>query len=261
MEGPTYHLEGVVKSREEMQDFSGPLSLILSLLSKNKIEIRDIQVSVILDQFLEYMDEMRELDLEIASEFVQMASYLVYIKTKMLLSGDEEVSELGLLIASLEQMKSRESYSRIKLVTEELLKASENGMLLFAKPAEHLAVDKEYKYRHEIPELLRAIASVFSRAAYNPEPNVETIRTVTRPIVFGVREKSRQLVDWLKANGRASLRSLYMMSESRTELVATFISILELCGAGHLTIAIEGEDLLVTYAGGDAELFLRDLAD
>ena len=73
MENPTFHLEGIVKDKNELQDFSGPLSLILMLLSKNKIEIRDIKISEILDQYLEYLAEMERMDLEIASEFVQMA--------------------------------------------------------------------------------------------------------------------------------------------------------------------------------------------
>ena len=83
---PSYHLEGVIRTRDEMEDFTGPLDLILMLLSKNKIEIRDIQISLLLDQYLEYLRMMEQMDLEIASEFVQMASYLLYIKTKMLLN-------------------------------------------------------------------------------------------------------------------------------------------------------------------------------
>ena len=79
---PTYHLEGVIQNKEEMADFEGPLNLILMLLSKNKIEIRDIQISLILEQYLAYLDEMKAMDLEIASEFVQMASHLLYIKTR-----------------------------------------------------------------------------------------------------------------------------------------------------------------------------------
>ena len=65
MENPTFHLEGVVKSRDDVQDFEGPLSLILMLLSKNKIEIRDISISDILDQYLAYLDEMQRMDLEV----------------------------------------------------------------------------------------------------------------------------------------------------------------------------------------------------
>ena len=133
MENPSFYLEGVVREKNELQDFEGPLSLILMLLSKNKIEIRDIKISEILDQYLEYLDQMQKLDLEIASEFVQMASHLLYIKTKTLLTQEEEVSELEILIASLEQLKSRDTLSAVKQVIPQLKEASELGLLYFSK--------------------------------------------------------------------------------------------------------------------------------
>ena len=133
MENPSFYLEGVVREKNELQDFEGPLSLILMLLSKNKIEIRDIKISEILDQYLEYLDQMQKLDLEIASEFVQMASHLLYIKTKTLLTQEEEVSELEVLIASLEQLKSRDTLSAVKQVIPQLKEASELGLLYFSK--------------------------------------------------------------------------------------------------------------------------------
>jgi segregation and condensation protein A len=78
----------VVKSRrDEPEDFTGPLDLILLLLSKNKIEIRDIRISELLDQYLAYLEKMRELDLDIASGFEQMAAHLMFIKTRMLLAA------------------------------------------------------------------------------------------------------------------------------------------------------------------------------
>ena len=120
MEDPTYHLEGIIKTKEEMQDFEGPLSLILLLLSKNKIEIRDIKISEILDQYLAYLQQMESMDLDVASEFVQMASHLLYIKTKTLLAGEEEVSELELLMQSLEQLKSKDAFSSIQKLLPEL---------------------------------------------------------------------------------------------------------------------------------------------
>ena len=138
MENPTFHLEGIVKDKNELQDFSGPLSLILMLLSKNKIEIRDIKISEILDQYLEYLAEMERMDLEIASEFVQMASHLLFIKTRTLLAGDEEVSELEELMTSLEQLKCRDIYTAVQKVIPELKKASETGLLYFAKQPEPL---------------------------------------------------------------------------------------------------------------------------
>ena len=75
METPIYHLEGVVKAKEEqMEDFVGPLDLILHLLSKNKLEIKDIQLSLILDQYLAYLEKRQQMDLEVASEFVTMGN-------------------------------------------------------------------------------------------------------------------------------------------------------------------------------------------
>ena len=138
MENPNFYLEGIVRDKNEMQDFEGPLSLILQLLSKNKIEIRDIRISEILDQYLAYLDEMQSMDLEIASEFVQMAAHLLYIKTRTLLAGEEEVSELELLMTSLEQLKARGAFEALQQVLPELKAASERGMLYCAKAPEPL---------------------------------------------------------------------------------------------------------------------------
>ena len=116
MDGPIYHLERVVKVKaEDLEDFVGPLDLILHLLNKNKMEIKDIQISLILDQYLQWMSQRKELDLEVASEFVTMASHLVYIKTRMLLAiEDEEAqSEMDALIQSLEAV----SYTHLTLPT------------------------------------------------------------------------------------------------------------------------------------------------
>lgn len=89
MDEPRYHLGSVVHAKgETLEDFDGPLDVILLLLSKNKIEIQDIQISAILEQYLAYLDEMKRMDMEIASEFIAMASYLMYIKTRMLLSKE-----------------------------------------------------------------------------------------------------------------------------------------------------------------------------
>ena len=87
MESPVFKLEKVVHSRsEEMQDFEGPLDLILFLLGKNKLEIQDISISLICDQYIAWLEQRQRMDLEVASEFVIMASHLVYLKTRMLLS-------------------------------------------------------------------------------------------------------------------------------------------------------------------------------
>ena len=105
MDHPIFKLEKVVqpKTGETLEDFEGPLDLILFLLNKNKIEIQDIPIALILDQYLAYLEQRKQMDLEVASEFVTMAAHLMYIKTRMLLSiEDEEAqSEMDALIQSL----------------------------------------------------------------------------------------------------------------------------------------------------------------
>lgn len=250
MDNPTFHLDGVVKDRNELQDFDGPLSLILMLLSKNKIEIRDIKISEILDQYLEYLDRMEKMDLEITSEFVQMASHLLYIKTRTLLAGEEEVSELEELMTSLEQLKCKDIYSAVQRITPELKKASEKGLLYYAKLPEPLPdIKREYEYRHEPADLFRALYTVITRGGKPSEPELAH-RLAPSRIVYEVRTKSRELIDRLQ-NGPAKLSELYSECRSRSEIVATFISILELCSMGSVELTGDESDYTLSFTGGD----------
>ena len=130
---PSYHLEGVVHVCDELEDFTGPLDLILMLLAKDKIEIRDIQISQLLDQYLAYLQKMQEMDLEIASEFVQMASHLMYIKTKMLLTEEKEPTELEVLVSALEQLKNRDAIAAVREIAPDLGKLTEAGMKMHTR--------------------------------------------------------------------------------------------------------------------------------
>ena len=123
MDSPIYHLEKVVRAQtDDMEDFTGPLDLILSLLAKNKMEIQDIQISLILDQYMAWIEKRRALDLEVASEFITMASQLMFIKTRMLLSihDEEALSELDQLIASLEEHQRHENHAKIQAIIPQL---------------------------------------------------------------------------------------------------------------------------------------------
>ena len=260
MEDLTFHLEGIVKERNELQDFQGPLSLILMLLSKNKIEIRDIKISEILDQYLEYLAEMERMDLEIASEFVQMASHLLYIKTRTLLAGDEEVSELEELMSSLEQLKAKDIYTSVQKITPELKKASETGLLYYSKLPEPLPKSgREYEYRHEAADLFKALYAVVSRGGKPSEPEFAQ-RIAPSRIVYEVRTKSRELVELLR-KGETKLETLYAQCGSRSEIVATFISILELCSMGSIEIDGEEGDYSLRFVGGDIEEILQRIVE
>ncbi|MBQ7143641.1 MAG: segregation/condensation protein A [Oscillospiraceae bacterium] len=265
---PTFHLEGVLRNREELGDFEGPLNLILMLLSKNKIEIRDIQISEILEQYLEYLDRMKAMDLEIASEFVQMAAHLLYIKTRMLLTGDEEAAdELELLMRSLEQLKARDSYLAIKETLPELNRRAIQGMQVITKLPEPLPAEREYRYRHETWELLSALATALRRAPAAEEETEEQRARQRRSllpkrIVYPVREKSRELLLRLSTEEAVSLSRLYRESESRSEIVATFLSILELCSLGHTRmVRDEDEEIVVRFCGGDMEEILASIQE
>ena len=257
MENPNFHLEGVVRERDELQDFEGPLSLILMLLSRNKIEIRDLKISDILDQYLDYLERMQSMDLEIASEFVQMASHLLYIKTKMLLSsGEEEPGELELLMQSLEQLRARDTLAAIAKLMPELKKAAEYGMLHYTKLPEPSAEEKAaYAYRH----LLRALAQVYSRGGRTTDTR-EIIRAVPGRITYSVRDKSRELIARLR-NKNATLRELYASCASRSEVVATFIAVLELCSLGSLRLRRRGRGYSVEFLGGREEEILEKIVE
>lgn len=260
MENPSFFLEGVVREKNELQDFEGPLSLILMLLQKNKIEIRDIKIADILDQYLEYLDKMQSMDLEIASEFVQMASHLLYIKTQTLLSGGEEVSELEVLIASLEQLRCKDIQAEIQKITPELKKASELGMLYYAKLPEPLPQEhKEYNYRHEPVDLLKALCSIYSRGGKTV--NTEDVTSaMPHRIVYSVRDKSRQILSLLRSGG-VTLRELYLACASRSEVIATFVSILELCSMGSVAIERRDGDYGVSFVGGDVDEIIEKIVE
>lgn len=255
IEEPGFHLEAVVREKDNLSDFEGPLSLILLLLQKNKIEIRDIRISDILDQYLEYLDKMQKLDLEIASEFVRMASYLLYIKTKTLLNSDEEISELELLMESLEQLKNRDTLTAINRVTPILAEAYKTGALYISKPPEPASEDAgEYKYHHTSVELLAALYTALSS---NNEKivDVDTIRkAIPNKITYSVKTKSRQILSKLKLRNM-SISDLYSECSSSSEIVATFISVLELCSMGSVVISVSksGNDYEISFAGGDVD--------
>lgn len=261
MEDPNYYLEGVVREKDDMQDFEGPLSLILLLLSKDKIEIRDIKIADILDQYLDYLDKMEEMDLEIASEFIQMASHLLYIKTRMLLKSDEEeVTELELLIQSLEKLKNKDMLSTIQKVIPQLKEASDKGVLYFAKLPEPLPKKgRVYEYRHEPVDLLSALYGIYTRGGKTPDISVLE-RSVPRRIVYSVRDKSREILMRLRDKG-GSLGEMYRACATKSEMVATFMAVLELCSMGSIKIERDGDDYTVSFVGGDVDEIIEKIVE
>ena len=168
MDEPKYHLAGVLRGQgDSTEDFDGPLDVILLLLSKNKIEIQDISIYSITEQYLAYLDEMKRMDMEIASEFIAMASHLMLIKTKMLLSAaeqEEAQSEMELLIQSLKDRQRRDALEKVRTSARFLEQRNELGLGLFTRGQEPYEKDRTYRYRHEPEDLTRALAQIAERA-------------------------------------------------------------------------------------------------
>lgn len=256
MNRPIYHLSGVVKAKaEEMEDFTGPLDLILHLLSKNKMEIKDIQISVILGQYLAWMEARKELDLEIASDFATMAAQLIFIKSRMLLSihDEEALSEMELLIASLEAHQRRENYAQIKGVIPTLAQRYHLGRDYITKGPEHIPVNKTYRYVHAADDLRRAMAQVQERMGSQMPPPMSAFEGIVGREPYPVADKAGELVRRLLSDGVARFRALFRGSRSRSEVVATFIAVLELCKAKRVYLTGEDENCTVSCTGLDDE--------
>ncbi len=249
MQEPNYLLKGVVRARDELEDFSGPLDLILQLLAKNKIEIRDIQISLLLDQYLEYLRMMQEMDLEIASEFVQMASHLTYIKTKMLLTEDKEPTELEVLVSALEKLKNRDALEAIRGVIPLLTEMSGSGYRLHVRDPLPLP-DRPYDVPHDPMALFLAMGGLLlSEEIPDQAPDTQLLRAAPKAIVYSVREKSGQILTLLRERGSVLMRELLGMCDSRSELVAAFLSILELCSGGEIRVSGPEGQYKVEYEG------------
>ncbi len=251
MEEPKYHLAGVVHTKSEPEDFDGPLDVILLLLSKNKIEIQDVSITSILEQYLAYLDEMKQMDMEIASEFIAMASRLMYIKTKMLLSlqdQEEAQSEMDSLIRSLEARQREEAYKQIRLACDFLDGRGDIGRGLFCKQPEPIRRDGTYRYQHAPEDLLEAMAAIADRSEQRLPPPAKNFKGIVGAEPYPVAAKAAELLKGLIARGRAKFHSLFKGSRSRSEIVATFLAILELCKLHSIALDEEyGGEVTITY--------------
>ena len=255
MSDPVFRLEGVVHEQGDLGDFEGPLSLILQLLSKNKVEIKDISISLILDQYLEYLREMEEMDLEIASEFVAMASHLAYIKSKMLLTNDdEEISELEELISGLEKLRRREDYVKIKEITSLLADMYVTGAGRITKPPEYLAPMKEYQYKHDKMDLFNAFMRLYTREDSKTLLTHQSVLSYPQKVTYPIADKAREIRTLLKEYHDVYLSKLFYNCKSRSEIVAVFVSVLEMCKSGVALLSGEGESTMLCYSGVDIEL-------
>ena len=237
---PQYRLQGIVHTRtDEMEDFEGPLDVIFLLLSKNKIEIQDVSITAILEQYLAYLDEMKRMDMEVASEFITMASHLMLIKTKMLLSAAEQAeaeSELDVLRQSLMERQRKEAIEQIRLAVSFLEPRNEVGRSLFTKDPEPLQRDSTYRYQHVTADLLKALDIISERNQQRLPPPTVNFKGIVGKEPYSISKKTGELMRQLVLRGMEKLRNLFKGNRSRSEIVATFISILDMCKNNTVTL-------------------------
>jgi segregation and condensation protein A len=211
--------------------FEGPLDLMLTLISKHKLSITDIKISVLLEQFLLYLDAMREADTEVAGEFLEMAARLIYMKSAALLPK-HELEEL-----KKELRHSLEEYARYKKAAAGFSELYRGGDI-FTRQPEELPVDNEYRGLHSVDELLSALAGVIvkERLAAMPPPAIPVVAhkyvSVFSKIVYILKQ--------IRRGGEFKLAEFYT-GQTRTEKVAVFLALLELSAYGRVKFSDDGD--------------------
>ena len=228
--------------------FEGPLDLLLHLIDKNKIDIYDIPIAMIADQYMEYLHSMEEQDLGIMSEFLVMAATLLDIKCRMLLprettaEGEEEDPRAELVQKLLE-------YKMYKAMSYELRDRMEGqDRLLYKKPTIPQEVLK-YREKADPAELLSDVTldrlhRIFEDLLRRQEDKVDPVRSRFGKIEqeeISVSDKLKELRAFAREHSTFSFRSLLKKQVSRTHLVVTFLSVLELMKTG--SIHVEQESL------------------
>ncbi len=203
------------------------------------------------------------MDMQIASEFITMASHLMLIKTKMLLSAAEQAeaeSELDLLRQSLIERRRKEAMEQIRSAVAQLEPRNEIGRCLFTKEPEPLRKDSTYRYKHNVLDLLRALDTIAERNQRQLPPPTANFKGIVAKEPYPVTRKAGEVLRQLVLRGVERLKSLFRGNKSRSEIVATFLAILELCKTNSVVLEddISGENPNVRLLKTDANLEEED---
>lgn len=226
--------------------FEGPLDLLLFLIQKNKLNIYDIPIAEILRQYLDAMEQMKELDLDIASEFLEMAARLVQIKSAMLLPKYEEEAEImrqeltGLLV----------EYKLCQDAARRLAQQYIGSELFIREPTE---IEPDYTYRriHRPDELYDAYLAAAGRGKRRLPPPAQAFHAIVARKIVSVSSKIVSVLRSLRNQKTLRYDTLFENAESKSDLVATFLALLELMKARRIRVDGEGEMLRVTMQGGE----------
>jgi len=226
----------VTELNYKLDVFEGPMDLLLHLITKHKLNIYDIPIIELVEQYTAYIRQMRDLNLDVASEFLEMAARLIHIKSLSLLPVHEEGEQLrrelsGELIEYAECKKAAEALS-----------LQSDGFNFQTRVPEKIESDMTYTRIHDPIELLNAYMRVMGKKLRNLPPKFDVFRPLVQRKIVSVSEKIKNLVSLLSGSGRMRFRDIIMRSESRSELVAVFLAVLELAKTGN--VGLSGAEMI-----------------
>ncbi len=238
----------------KLETFEGPLDLLLHLIEKNKVNIYDIPIATITDQYLEYVRNMEEESLDVVSEFLVMAATLLDIKARMLLpkevneEGEEEDPRAELVARLLE-------YKTYKYMSMELKDMELDAEKIFYKDPTVPKEVKEYEQPVDLDKLLDGVTlakleqifkSVMRRQQDKIDPIRSTFSTIKKEPV-SLEDKIVSVLEYARRHRKFSFRMMLTRQKDRTEIVVTFLALLELMKVGkiHLTQDNLFDDMLI----------------
>lgn len=213
----------------QVAEFDAPLDLILHLISKHKLDIIEIDISSLLDQYLKTIQTWQTMDLDVASEFLQMASRLVYMKTVSLLPRHQEESKRLRADLSGELME----YRICKLAAELLEKENQYEDTFIRDPLD-FDFDYTYTHTHSAQMLYAAFVDAVGRGERRKPPPKESFEPLVNRPIISVSSKIYTVLRTLRMQKQITLEELFNPETGRSGLVATFLAVLELMKSGSV---------------------------
>lgn len=225
MERLEYHLEG----------FDGPLDLLLTLIAKNKLDIYDIPIAQLLDQYTEQIALMREADLDVASEFLEMAARLVQIKSASLLPRQEEEEDPRAELTGqlLEYEQCKKAAARL---------GQQCSFDRITREPEPLPADYTYKRIHDPREIAQALVSAWGKGKSMLPPKPESFSALVSRKVVSVASQAIAILRKLWKRRSVPYKALFAGKLDRSQRVAAFLAVLELVKNKRLRVEGDGED-------------------
>ncbi len=214
----------------KLEVFEGPMDLLLHLISKHKLNINDIPIVELVNQYLEYVKQMQEADFDVAGDFLEMAARLIYIKTVSLLPKHEEAETL-----KKELTGELIEYQACKQMAQKLSKQTD-GFNRFVREPEGGWVNYDYERFHEGEELLNAYINVAGKAQRKLPPPIDSFKVIVAKKFVNVASKVRTVMRKLWSGKKVKFLSLFEGATSKSDIVATFLAVLELTKTKKISV-------------------------